>query len=292
MLREEFIIEVFCLISSLLKKINYNLRQRGPKPALFDEEILTMEVIGEFLRLDGDKEIHSYFKYHWFHYFPRMGDRSAFVRQSANLWNVKQLLQKELANQLLAFQDNFHIVDGFPMPICNFRRAYFSKIFKGIAGYGHCASKNQTYYGFKGHLLISLNGVITDFALTPANTDERDAALDFSETINGVLIGDKGYIGRKDDFKNSNIDLETPLRSNMKDNRPTWAIKMLNDARRLIETVIGQLTERFNIEKIRARDMWHLTSRIWRKLLAHTICIFVNVKKNNEFLTFEGLVVC
>ncbi|MCK4983476.1 MAG: hypothetical protein KAS17_11165 [Victivallaceae bacterium] len=37
-----------------------------------------------------------------------------------------------------------------------------------------------------------------------------------------------------------------------------------------METVIGQLNERFNIEKVRARDMWHLTVRIGRKLLAHT----------------------
>ncbi|EKF05809.1 hypothetical protein FDUTEX481_00667 [Tolypothrix sp. PCC 7601] len=37
--------------------------------------------------------------------------------------------------------------------------------------------------------------------------------------------------------------------------------------RRLIETVIGQLVERFHIEKIRARDMWHLTSRLNRKII-------------------------
>jgi len=37
---------------------------------------------------------------------------------------------------------------------------------------------------------------------------------------------------------------------------------MLVRVRRLIETVIGQLARRFHFEKIWARNMWHLMSRI------------------------------
>jgi hypothetical protein len=43
------------------------------------------------------------------------------------------------------------------------------------------------------------------------------------------------------------------------------------NARRKIETVIGQLTERFHIQKISAKDTWHLLSKIRRKICAHTI---------------------
>jgi hypothetical protein len=45
--------------------------------------------------------------------------------------------------------------------------------------------------------------------------------------------------------------------------------------RRLVETVIGQLDGQFHIEKVRARDLWHLTNRFDRKLL-HTMGIFLN----------------
>ena len=48
--------------------------------------------------------------------------------------------------------------------------------------------------------------------------------------------------------------------------------------RRRVETVIGQLVERFNIEKVWARDVFHLTNRFTRKLLGH------------EPLQFESLV--
>ena len=60
--------------------------------------------------------------------------------------------------------------------------------------------------------------------------------------------------------------------------------------RRLIETVIGQLTERFHIEKVRARNMWHQCSGFWRKLLAHTVNIRLSLSIDNEPLQFEHLI--
>jgi hypothetical protein len=40
-----------------------------------------------------------------------------------------------------------------------------------------------------------------------------------------------------------------------------------------IDTVIGQLVERFHAKKIWARDACHLTSRWMRKLLGHTFAV-------------------
>jgi hypothetical protein len=54
--------------------------------------------------------------------------------------------------------------------------------------------------------------------------------------------------------------------------------------------VIGQLCDRFNIEKVWARDMWHLTSRLNRKVLAHTVCVWLNRLFGLEPLQFDSLV--
>jgi hypothetical protein len=43
-------------------------------------------------------------------------------------------------------------------------------------------------------LLVSADGIITGFTLTPANGDEREALWDLRQEIQGLLIGDKGYI--------------------------------------------------------------------------------------------------
>ena len=60
----------------------------------------------------------------------------------------------------------------------------------------------------------------------------------------------------------------------MKDERSKKFVKCLMSKRRLVETVIGQLTERFHIQKVRSRDLWHLTNRVSRKIMAHTIRCF------------------
>ena len=107
----------------------------------------------------------------------------------------------------------------------------------------------------------------------------------------GLLIGDKGYLSHslQHQLQAVGIQLETALRSNMQDERnPAW-VKLLMRVRRLIETVIGQLVERFSIEKVWTRDLWHLTSRLNRKLLAHTVCRWLNRHSPNP-LQFEQLV--
>ena len=43
-----FIISVFCLLDNHLEDLR-PLRERGPAPKLSDAEVLTIEIIGEFL---------------------------------------------------------------------------------------------------------------------------------------------------------------------------------------------------------------------------------------------------
>ena len=75
----------------------------------------------------------------------------------------------------------------------------------------------------------------------------------------------------------------------MKENRSPEFLRLLTRFRRLIETVIGQLSTRFNIEKVWARDHWHLRSRLHRKLLAHTVCVWLN-RHSLSPLQFEQLI--
>ena len=291
---EDFIIVIFCLIDDELKKMLKGeiLRQRGRTPNLADSEVITMEIVGEFLGKDSDKSIWGYFKNHWQHFFPAIPDRSNFAKQAANLHVIKKNLQECLATTLGAFSDTLHLLDGLPMPVCKFARANFSRIFKGNAAYSYCASKKEYYYGFHGHIVISSIGVITAGTFAAANIDERDVSPELVEKINGLVLGDKGFLrpSLKQELARRGVYLETSLRDNMHDERPKSFLKWLTGTRRLIETVIGQLSERFHIEKIRARDLWHQASRFWRKLLAHTVGVMLNIKLDNEPLRFELLI--
>lgn len=292
MLTEDIIAEVYCVVDDEMKKITENapLRQRGPQPQLSDSEVVAMLALAEMSGIDSDKHAHAYFKSHCRRLFPAIGDRSSFVRQAANLWRVMELIRKRLAS--LIPLSGVSIVDGIPMPVCGFTRANFSKVFKGSAAFGYCAAKDAKYYGFKGHLAVDSQGVVSGFTLTPANTDEREALLDMLPSLEPLTLGDKGYICsgvRLEEIQACGTVLATPKRGNMEETRPKGFLRWMMSTRRIIETVIGQLAERFNIEKVRARDIFHLAGRLYRRLLAHTICCLMNFKRSNPTLQFELL---
>jgi hypothetical protein len=167
---EELIIRVFCLIDDELKILleGHKFRHRGFQPALSDSEVLTMEVVGEFLGHDDDKGLWHYFQSHWRHFFPKIPGRTTFVRHAANLHILKHLLQEKLAQELGGYTDRLHLIDGLPMPVCNIARAFSSQVFKVMATYGYCAAKDTYYYGLHGHVVISSIGVVTSATFTEA----------------------------------------------------------------------------------------------------------------------------
>ncbi|STZ63325.1 Uncharacterised protein [Moraxella lacunata] len=60
---DDFIITVYLLVEALYQNIvTKPLRSKGFLPALSDTEIITMELVGESLGFDTDKEIWAYFK--------------------------------------------------------------------------------------------------------------------------------------------------------------------------------------------------------------------------------------
>ncbi len=233
-----------------------------------------------------------YFRNHRHNWFPQLGSRANFSKQASVRGNIKQQIQKILVHQLDGFIDDVHISDGFPMPVCKFARARYSHIFKDDADYGYCARSSETYYGFHGHLTISFSGIISGIVVTAANIGERETLWEMVPPIQGLLTGDKGYIGQQlqEELQLENIQLETPKRSNMKDERSPKFVKCLMSKRRLVETLIGQLTKRPHTPKTRARDLWHLINCITRKIIADTIGIYLNRLLGRPPLQFESLI--
>jgi len=287
----KFIISIYLIIEEFYTLIvTKPLRTRGFPPALSDVEIITMQIAGEFLGLDSDKNIWMYFKHNWFEWFPQLGSYPNFCKHCANLWHVNQQITAKLKSTF--GPDNIHFIDGFPIPVCRYARARKHKNFKGSAGFSYCAAKQEKYYGFKGHVVINLSGMIIDYTFASANCDERDVAPEITQNMNGLLGADKGYLRPelKQYYECQYIDLQTPYRRNMVDIRPEESMRILMNARRRIETVIGQLTERFHIQKVRAKDLWHLTHRIARKVLSHTIAVILNMRLGNPPLQLEILI--
>src|SRR5215210_7653590 len=159
-----FIVAVFCLIDDRLK--GRRIRQRGPAPKLSDAEVLTIEVVGEFLGLDEDTELFAYFRRHYAHFFPNLGrvHRATFARQAANLWKTKEHLWQELLPEI-PHDPRFALADSFPLPACLFARAHRCRRFRGEAGFGKDTLLKQTFYGFRVHVRVAWPGLITHLLL-------------------------------------------------------------------------------------------------------------------------------
>jgi len=85
------------------------------------------------------------------------------------------------------------------------------------------------------------------------------------------------------------LRLLTPLRAGM---QPTAFMlpDVLKGVRQLIETVNGQLVERFKVQEMRVRKGWTLLAKWFRKILAHTVCVWLNLQLGHSPLDFAGLV--
>ncbi len=79
-------------------------------------------------------------------------------------------------------------------------------------------------------------------------------------------------------------------RKNQKKQLPKPVRRMINAVRQIIETVNGQLGEQFHIETNHAHTFWGLCARLYTKLTAHTLCIYINrLLGKPDFLQIKSL---
>lgn len=285
-----FIIAVFCLVDDRLK--GHRIRQRGPDPKLSDAEVLTMEIVGEFLGVDTDKGIHLFFRRHYAEWFPALREvhRTTFSRQAANLWKVKEHLWQEFL-ALAPHEPAFALVDSMPLPACLFARAYRCRRFRGEATFGKDTLLRQTFYGFRIHARVCWPGIITRFSVAPANAHELSLIPELLESTRGLAIGDRNYHSPKTKeelARGTGVELLAPYRSKKRDPAPKRSA-FLSRVRYRIDTVFSQLTERYSVKRVWAKDLWHLVGRLLRKVLSHTVAFLLNHRAGNRPLQLARL---
>lgn len=293
--RDHFIITVYCLVCELVPDIRekHPYRHGGFAPALTDEEVITIEICGEYFKMSKDKDIFDYFRAHYRHFFPQLRERTLFARQAANLWQVKSFVHQRLVTLSGQADDPVQIIDTLPLPVCTYTRAQRDRCFPTLADYGYCAAKDLHYYGFKLGLRISRAGMITHFPLLPARPHDIQALEDLLEGFQGVAPGDKGFIDAFRQallFERHAIALITPRRKNMPAIHPKVLLRACSRLRKRVETVGSHLVERFSVSRLRARDLWHYSHRLIRKVLSHTVVVFLNLQSGRDPLDVDGLV--
>ena len=188
------------IVTNLYEEIvpkTVKMRKNKDKAKMSDSEIITIYLLIQCLGKSINKG-YNFLKEN----FPELVnyiERSRFNR----LVNSLMTVIREIRRNLMQSQHSIYkIVDSFPLTTSKFGRAHFSKLFKGIASYGYCASKKEHYYGFKVHVATDLKGNPYDYVITSANIDDRDAVFDLSELVDiDILFGDKGHNSKTFSYK-------------------------------------------------------------------------------------------
>ena len=293
---ESFTIAVYGRIDELLDELQVDpdwrrVRTRGPAPVLADSEVLTLEVVGEFLGLDQDMAIYQYFRREHPDWFPALGHlhRTTFVRHAANLWVVKEQVWRRLLDRV-RYDPTLSFVDSVPMPVCRFGRAYRCARFRGQAAFGRDPGSKATFYGFRDHLRISWPGVVTALSVAPANVHDTAVVPELVAGAVGQVIGDRNYWAPKltAELAPAGIRLLAPFKKYATDPDPVGST-LLTRLRWRVETVAAQFVERFHLKWLWARDAWHLTSRVLRKVLSHTLAVGLCLEQGYPPLSFAQL---
>jgi hypothetical protein len=278
MLSTSKITEIYCSIDDFCKEFIPLLekhligkgKRRKRKSNLSLSEVMSIQVLFHLSGFRNFKTFYlGYVCKHLRGYFP---DLVSYNRMVELCSDSMLPLAAYLKNFALGDCSGISFIDSTPLRVCHNRRIHSHKVFDGLAKRGQCSI--GWFYGFKLHLVTNDTGEVIDFMLTPGNVDDRKPLHmeRFIKKLWGKLYGDKGYISNElfQSLFANGIHLVTKLRKNMR----STAITPIMDAimlrkRAIVETIIDQLKNIFQIEHSRHRSPKNFITNMFSALIAY-----------------------
>lgn len=279
--------ELYCTVDDFCKLIAEEL---GKKYLLGSEksnnhskfklsEIVTIAV---YYHYSGYKNFKSYYQKHVQVYlkkdFPSIPSYSRMIELKQEAMWVFALFAKALS----ASCTGISIIDSTALEVCNNRRIWKNKVFKGLAQRGKTSVK--WFFGFKLHVTINDRGEIISFFITPGNVADGSCTVleKITEKLWGKLIADMGYIGKTQELYQRGIQIIHRLRSNMRNKLISLFDKFLLRQRGIVETVFELLKDDFDLEHSRHRSIPAFFTNIFSVIIAYAFRPkkpFVNLEK-------------
>ena len=239
------------------------------KPTLNPSEVITIMILFQLSGIRCFKWFYrDYLSKRFSAEFPQLVSYNRFVELQKQVVLPMALLAKTCCTGECT---GVSFGDSTPIRVCNNKRIFNHKVFKGIASRGK--STMGYFYGFKLHLIINDLGQILNFQITQANVDDRTPLKqgNILKKIWGKLYGDKGYVSKKltQTLFNDGIHLVTGIRKNMKNQLMPLFDKIMLRKRSIIETINDQLKNICMIEHSRHRSFHNFINNLIAGLIAY-----------------------
>ena len=264
----EVIVTVYVVIDDVMRALGH---RSHPAAQLTDAEVLTVAVVAAL-----------YFQNHHaralqvligMRYLAGKLSASRFNRRLHALGDWLRLLLGTLG-EVFTTGEAF-LLDSLPVPVCRRVRARRCRKVRGAAYCGYCAAKREQVFGWRLHLVCTLEGVPVAFDLLPASLHDLTPVHELTAGLpaGASVYADKAYNSAGDEatiLADAGVRLVPQRRVNMRPN--LWADKLAIRAfRKRIETLNSQL-EAMGLQRLRARTQAGLEIKIHASLLA-LVCI-------------------
>ena len=263
-MNEHWIVAVFTLTDDLLTA---SAHATHPLAGVSDAEVLTVALVAA-----------AYFQNHheralWV--MQRLGylsgtlSTSRFNRRLHRLsaW-LDALLQAVTA---VAAQAELFIIDTLPLPVCRRVRASQCRKVRGSPFYGYCAATEQKFFGWRLHIIYTLDGLPAAFDLLPARLHDLSAVHELTANFSpgARVLADKGYVSQADAqsiLAATGVQLVASRKKGMP--RLSWADEYdLRHFRIRAESYHSQLVN-MGVQRLRARTHAGFETKVLASLLA------------------------
>jgi hypothetical protein len=254
------ILEVYCSVDDFWQQfapqwhtqlVASGRRQRDREANLSPSEIMTLLIWFHHSRYRSFKDFYTrYARVHLRREFPNLLSYSRIVTwmpaMLVPLWAYLHTLQGQ--------ETGISFIDSTKLRVCANQRIHSHKVFAEQAKRGKTST--GWFCGFKLHLVVSDQGELLAWCLTPGNVDDRQPVPTLVRHLIGKLFGDKGYVSAAlaQQLRAVGIELVTKIRKNMANHLMELTDKVLLRKRAIIETIIDQLKNISQIEHSRHRS--------------------------------------
>lgn len=286
---------IFCEIDDFCKELNQytagkflpsQTTKRGPACCLSDSEIMTILIFFQSSRWRDFKNYYNHFLSTYYKKeFPTLPSYNRFIE-----------IMKRVIFHLILFaqirsgkRTGIYYIDSTCLPVCHIKRSKRHKTFDEIAEYGRTSV--GWFFGLKLHLVMNNRGELIAFKMTSAKQNDAKAGESIMRNLQGLMFGDKGYIGKKlfSRLLDKGLKLITRNRKNMKEKIYSPFEKQLLNKRGIIETVINHFKHHYQIWHTRHRSVLNAMTHLMAGIAAYVIeplkISAIKLLASNNYLT-------
>lgn len=281
---EDLFLILYCIVDDLYQEVapdSIQYRNGAERMVMTDAEVITLSIMQEGRSNDSELSFHRRVQVDYGDLFPDLISRSRYHRRRKDLMGLQREMLRRLMDRLRALAA-YLALDSAPITTAESPRWKSAQMSIWAAEAGYCPSKRQFFLGFRLHLLVSDQGALCDFVLSPGNVAERrvaehllavEAAWQARQLVFRPVLTDNGYCGDwlANLFGKHGGALWFALRRSQEPTSDEEAALRAwqRGLRARIESVLASLADQFKMEQTRARSLWGVMTRVVAKLLSY-----------------------